>query len=219
MDTNQQLSAARDPGGTGLLTKQDFLDILGSSHFDKAVHRAVSPILKEISEEFKSMKLLINQQQQQLTTLKSTVKAQQEQINSLLAQRQTAEKQDRLRNLKVTGLVCNKDDTHQAIIKLINDELGIGLQQSEITTRVILPRKPKQEDWPKLNKAATPVANSNDPVTVTALVTFNNIWRRREVYGRKGLLSKTKVYISEDLPKEESRLLFECRKLRRAHLI
>lgn len=53
----------------------------------------------------------------------------------------------------------------------------------------------------------------------TAIISFSNIWKRREVYSRKTQLRDTQVFISEDLPKEESALLFECRKLRRERLI
>ncbi len=167
-----------------------------------------------------------------ITHLEGAVKAQAEEIERLKQQHQSKERTDRLKNLRIAGLNCHPDDAHKMINDLLTEKLGVHLLPSDFQTRVL----PSKKTWHQskqqgtgsdpsrrsasnevtdLHQAAAAAAESKQ----TAIISFSNIWKRREVYSRKTQLRDTQVFISEDLPKEESALLFECRKLRRERLI
>ena len=138
---------------------------------------------------------------------------------SLSAQQASKVKQERLKNIKVSGLKCNKANTHREIADLISQQLGINdIQLGEYSCRVLRPKAPdnNKTNFPQLSHPSgqaggiTP-EDPSPPEALLIIVSFDNIWRRREVYGRKKFLKGTDIFFSEDLPKLESNLLFQCR--------
>jgi len=211
-----------------MVTKKDLHDVFCSKEFSLGVINAMKPIINELTAEFKSVNTTSVQHDKRLTSLEATVKTQQEKIDKLTMQQNTTEKQERMKNIRVTGLQCPKEDTHCEIAHLIAEQLGItDIQLGDYTCRIIQPRAPgavNNANFPPLNNTQgqeATLANSKvlPPQPLTVIVTFANIWRRREVYGSKRFLKNTNIFFSEDLPKSESYLLYECRQLRRQNII
>lgn len=193
--------------------------------FATSVVHAMKPMMDQITAEYKTVTASVDQHDRRLSALEATVKSQKETIDKLSSLQFSKEKHERLKNIRVTGLFCHKNEVHRVIAQLIAENMGIGdIELGEYTCRVI-PSKHHREavlrrEYPTPAEQQEDTRNPAPPThPLTVIVTFNNPWRKREVMGRRGYLRGTDVFFSEDLPKTESYLLYECRQLRRQKLI
>ncbi len=224
--------AANNGSSTKGLTKDEFIEILQSSIFDSSVYRAMKPILKEITSEIKHLDATVKSQHRRISQLEGTVKQQSAEIDELKKQHQSQDRQERLKNLRITGLKCHPDNAHSVIKELLTENLGVHLQENDFQTRVLPNRRgnqskkwigPQSRSSPSRSveevKATDTDSQAECKQEVRAIVHFSNIWKRREVFSSKRYLKNTQVFINEDLPKFENDLLYECRKLKKDKVI
>lgn len=167
-----------------------------------------------------------------VSTLEKSVASQQKLISKLSAKIEEQEKQicemknnqkkhDKLRVLKFSGLTCKTPDGKAEVIQCIKKFLKIEVTNSDIVTRIITNGVSlTSASFPPLTREVPPSSNS-EPETVpptnkvSVLVSFINIWLRKKVFYAKKALKGTNIFVSEDLPKEEGRLFYLSRQLKK----
>lgn len=204
------------------ITKEDMLDIFASKSFDQAVYRAMVPIINEFTSEFKAMRDMISKQNKKITALETKLKSHQEQIANLTSQKPSKEKSEKYQNLIISGLKGKPENSYQILHKFFTDKMKVPIQQSEICVKLLNKSSPNQlqQRFPDSTLEDSPIHGSqNSEHDLKLLCTFTNIWRRREIWSKRTMLKGSKIFLSEDLPKADSSLLFECRQLKRQKII
>ena len=219
--SQSELAAGAQP-----LTKADMLEIFNSKAYDQACYRAMKPILDEVIVEFKAMKSKIN-------VLENKVKAQQEQINSLLETKVSKEKSEKYKNLIITGIRGKPEESHLLVKQFLSEKLNVFMQDAEIGTRILRVKNRESYQLQRPGPAVPPgnnqtamlppgqydAGNATDAQPLKILCSFANIWRKREVWSKRRSLKGTNIFLNEDLTKEDSSLLYECRQLKKQRLI
>lgn len=141
-----------------------------------------------------------------------------EQENIIKDMRTGQMKHEKLQILKFTGLTLQSADGKAEVITCMKDHLQIEVTSADIVTRIV---KNGGQTALTLDAARVPPGRSNSPVppilntNCAVLVSFLNIWLRKKVYYAKKALKGKNIFISEDLPKHEGRLFYQCRQLKK----
>ena len=158
----------------------------------------------------------VQAQQKIIERLESRILEQDKQIAELKNQHQ---RHDRLKLLKFSGLTCSSDDGKEEVLQCIRDKMNVQISNVDIVSRILRPRSMRTSSpsqFPELSHASQKGSSETlTPEPVTVLVSFHNIWLRKQVYYSKKALRNTKIFVSEDLSKEDSHLFYLCRQLRK----
>ena len=164
-----------------------------------------------------TLERFVSAQQKLIERLESRVVDQDKQIAELKSQQK---RQDRLKVLKFSGLSCRSNDGKEEVLQCIREKMQVQISDIDIVTRILRPRNfdasQNQAQFPELSQASQKGSSETlvpDPVTV--LVSFQNIWQRKQVYYSKKSLKNTNIFVAEDLTKEDGHLFYLCRQLRK----
>ncbi len=157
-------SGAPDP-----LTKGDFLKILESDTFFRIIGNAIKPFITGLSRQVSDLKSIAEKQHRRITQLESAMADQQDELDELKKQLISREHQEKIKNIKITGINCEEKNAQQAVREFVNDKLGIALGAEEYSTRPIFQSK-KGADWPRPGEDETMKAKPH-----ALIITLNHV--------------------------------------------
>ncbi len=179
----------------------------------RVIGMAMKPVVTGITQQIRELKTIAERQHRRITQLESAVADQQEELDVLKKELNSKERQEKIKSIKITGVKCDEKNTQEAVSNFLQDKLGIEIGAEEYKTRPIFQRN-KTADWPR---PSDDIPTKRKPDAV--MVTFNNVWKKRQILAKRRNLRGSNIYLNEDLPKFESELFFKCRKLRQTKRI
>ena len=212
-----------------LLTKHDLLECFASASFARHVQAAVSPTLDKLIIAINRHEKAFKEQENELSQLRSVVDEQRLQIrtqaaqikilNLKQAQQEAENKKEQLNTLIISGL--NEENPKEDFIETTKNKLNIELKESDFSLTIRERKQPKARKRTGNGKNGIPEGETprEAPAAQTAkpfaVVKFNNIWKKRELYSARGGLRGTDVFMSEDISAKQRALFYQCRQLRK----
>jgi hypothetical protein len=133
-------------------------------------------------------------------------------INKTIEQAKLIEKQQKYQNLILQGLPEEENENLQSRVSQIITE------KFKSTAQIDCRRLGKKIETTEVSTPASPTEMpiTNRRIHRPVLISFTNIWKRREIYrSRVQALKSTDLYLCEDLPPEKIQLAFQARELKR----
>ena len=179
------------------------MDCLTSDSFMNAVLDALKPVIDRLSAELDITNAKIRDQEEEISRLKETVTLQEKRLSQMqesIDQLNTDSEDDDSKALRVTGLPIDCQDARTMFINVAKEKMDIDLCSDQISVKV-----PSQSE------------TSHGDVTQqqVALVHFRPKTLRKKLYANRTKLKGTNIFISECLTREQQKLFYECRKLKK----
>ncbi len=176
---------------------------------------SLNSTVSSLNNTVKTLEQSVHAQKIVIERLEAHVLEQEKQIAELKNQHK---RHDRIKMLKFHGLTCNSSDGKEEVIQCIKQYMNVQISSFDIATRILQPKtivtpNTASAHFPQLNRQGS--EETIQPYPVTVLVSFQNIWQRKQVYFNKKTLKNTRIFVSEDLSKEDAHLFYLCRKLRK----
>ena len=193
-----------------LLTKHDLLECFASASFARHVQAAVSPTLDKLIIAINRHEKAFKEQENELSQLRSDLKQ---------AQQEAENKKEQLNTLIISGL--NEENPKEDFIETTKNKLNIELKESDFSLTIRERKQPKARKRTGNGKNGIPEGETPREAPAAqmakpfAVVKFNNIWKKRELYSARGGLRGTDVFMSEDISAKQRALFYQCRQLRK----
>lgn len=195
-------TASDNGGGVNYLTKESFLEIIKSQEYQATLTGLIEPIvsalelrMNRLESDLRNTNKVVRQQTLEINKLKREISAVSSANEDLQRTVHAQKRDERLKNLRVSGLTGTESEIKEKFIKLANEKLEVEIKPDEIDVR-----KPGKDNAP-------------------AQVMFTNIWRRNTCFQQKRKLKGTNTFISDDLSPEDAKLFYETRKMKKEEKI
>ena len=190
-----------------IVTKADILNCLTSDNFMDAIIKTLQPIFDKLSAEIDTINLKLRDQDDEISRLKATVALQEERLNTMestLDEQPNRRSEDNSGALRVIGLPEDCQEAKAKLVAVVKENMGIDVQNDDIT---VVPLETQN------TLATTPT--SLETAQNVALVKFKCESMKRKLYRNRTKLKGTNIYVGELLNREQQKLFFECRKLKK----
>ena len=143
---------------------------------------------------------------------------------------------DRLLTLRVTGISRDESKATEELTNISQEKMSLHINfENDTSVKTInmaargnslqtQKEAPQRNDVsngesPKGNSQEISQAQGSNKTNHFTIITFKNIWQRRQFYQARFTLKNTGIYVNEDLNLEERNLFFKCRQLKKDNLI
>ena len=201
------------------LTTTTFLEVIKSKEYAETVSKIILPFLQPLQDEIKTLKQTMKQKTEEMSKMKKQMQEQEIRIIALEDKLLQHDHQERLSNLRFSGLSSDLEVSKKTIIDIANQKMNLNLTKTDFQLK-IQPKKlnAKSDPTPAEAKQGQQDKGKSNPTTNTVIVTFNNIWQRRTIYANRFRAGKG-VFITEDLTKDQQKLAYLCRQAKRSSQI
>ena len=236
MHSNHEMAGEKEKMASLQDIERTVLNCIQSPIFTRKIMEAVKPVLQEFYQDIKTNTTNIRHTNEKVNKLEMQLKQQQTQVQDLQKQLQNKKKQDRLLTLRITGLSKEENTALDELTELAKDRMAFNLNfHHETTAKTFIINTPvKGKGNPNHQKEAAenddvidggnPQGTPNKKETPQqqkhlTIVTFKNVWHRRQFYQGRLMLKDTGIFINEDLDTEERSLFYKCRMLKKSKKI
>ena len=194
--------------------ENSILQCFQSPEFARSIITALQPVLDEIKKDINENRNLINdqkikieEQEKKINDLQKKLQDQQKKITTCEVKSGQWEKDKRQNVLRVVGLDYGKKGDED-FVKIIKEKMNINLNANDYIIGDV-----------GVNKATQSRPNDQENNKNVKLITFYNIWKKRELYYQRSTLKGTNIYMNEELNKEEQGIFYQCRKMKKEGMI
>ena len=191
------------------LTAEGLLRLMNSAEYKNIVREINKPFEDKISRELQTMRKDITKHEDALADCFTGLTDHDNRLRNVENALFRQERNLKMQNLRVSGLTGkSSEDIKNQFVNLVQTNLSIPVTTDDfdVQVRVNLRNDPTPSE----------AASQRDRTTAntSVMMHFKNVWMKRAIYSKRTKIGRG-VFLSEDLPKEESTLFYECRNARK----